>query len=136
MVMQPWRQKQLGPAEDVRQVWSALSSVLEELGQSGTSGLESLPSETGSQSTGCSGSSAEEEAAMLESFSRLDAVCEVVREYGSSLICSDLESMQFLLTRLRTASLHWQCFSKRLDTLSLALQEAVQQEYRGRIVLK
>ncbi|CAL8466850.1 g6386 [Coccomyxa elongata] len=28
------RQKQLGPTEDVRQVWSALSSVLEELGQS------------------------------------------------------------------------------------------------------
>lgn len=116
--LQRLRQKQLGPTEDVRQVWSALSSVLEELGQS------------------CGTTHAFQEEDVPDTVSRLDAVCEVVREWGCSLVASDLESLQYLLTRLRAASQHWQQFSGRLDGLSAALQEAVQGEYRGKLAVR
>ena len=137
VALQRLRQKQLGPAEDVRQVWSALSCVLEELGQSQTIRGATPGLEISSESPGGIGRRADhKEECMAESPSRLDAVCEVVCEWGCSLVSSDLESLQFLLTRLKAASLHWQQFAKRLDRLSIALQEAVQREYRGRIALK
>ena len=111
--------------------------MLEELWQAENSKAATPGSEPGSESPGSNGAPAEhKEDAMSESVSRLDAVCEVVCEWGRSLVSSDLESLQFLLTRLKAASLHWQQFAKRLDRLSMALQEAVQQEYRGRIALK
>lgn len=139
MGLQRLRQKQLGPTEDVRQVWSALSSVLEELGQS--CGSTHACVGAGSDSPGHAQelpvkSSASHEEDVLDSDSRLDAVCEVVREWGCSLVASDLESLQYLLTRLRAASQHWQQFSGRLDSLSAALQDAVQREYRGKLALR
>lgn len=128
-LVQRLRQKQLGAAEDVRQVWSALSTVLEELGQSadqgspGSSDLENCARNSqAADQTPDIGAAAQ---------SRLDAVCDVVGEWGSSLVCSDLESLQYLLSRLEAASFQWPLLSGRLNGLSRALQEAVQHMYGG-----
>ena len=67
---------------------------------------------------------------------RLGAVCEVVLQWGRSLVASNLESLQFLLLRLRTAARQLKMFAGHLEAVTAALEAEVLQQYGSRITLK
>ena len=67
---------------------------------------------------------------------RLGSVCEVVLQWGRSLVGANLESLQFLLLRLRSAARQHKMFAAQLDAVSAALEADVLKQYGGRISLK
>ena len=67
---------------------------------------------------------------------RLASVCQVVLQWGRSLISSNLESLQFLLLRLQSAARQHKMFAGQLDSVRAELEAAVTQQYGGRISLK
>ena len=67
---------------------------------------------------------------------RLASVCEVVLQWGRSLVGSNLESLQFLLLRLRSAQRQHKMFAGQLEAVRAALEADVVQQYGGRISLK
>ena len=67
---------------------------------------------------------------------RLGSVCEVVLQWGRSLVGSNLESLHFLLLRLRSAARQHKMFASQLEAVSAVLEADVVQQYGGRISLK
>ena len=67
---------------------------------------------------------------------RLGSVCEVVLQWGRSLVGTNLESLQFLLLRLRSAARQHKAFAGQLDSLSEQLEADVAKQYGGRICMK
>lgn len=68
---------------------------------------------------------------------RLRAVCEVVAQYGRSLVADDLEGLQYLLMRLQQgARQRWRRLAGPLKGLLAELQGAVQAQYGGRVALR
>lgn len=67
---------------------------------------------------------------------RLGSVCEVVLQWGRSLVGSNLESLQFLLGRLRTAARQHKMFAGQLEAVSASLEADVVRQYGSRITLK
>lgn len=128
------KQKTLGPTEDVREVWAALYSVLDELGQSCSASSHDVPEVAGARID------AKEEAddsikEKEESSGRLEAVCEVVLNWGRSLVDTNLESIQFLLRRIEATSNKWSCLSPALARVMASLQADIKAQYSGRMVL-
>lgn len=218
MPLQKLKQRQLGPDEDVRQVWQTLKAVLEELDQQcwsedeseagmqdgkgcldtahgpleaasdlaenipssgalspclpshirpGTIGppdsaahtdeatsvthlqtggaLRSAPHGSNPANEGGSGPPGEGASdgpgAIAQRHSapvlvRLGSVCEVVLQWGRSLVGSNLESLQYLLMRLHSAARQHKVFASQLKSVSDKLEADVVQLYGGRISLK
>lgn len=67
---------------------------------------------------------------------RLGSVCEVVLQWGMSLVGCNLESLQYLLLRLRFAARQHRMFAGQLESVSAALEADVVKQYGGRISLK
>ena len=67
---------------------------------------------------------------------RLASVCQVVLQWGRSLVSSNLESLQFLLLRLQSAARQHKMFAGQLDSVRVELEAAVMQQYGGRISLR
>ena len=67
---------------------------------------------------------------------RLGSVCEVVLQWGHSLVGTNLESLQFLLLRLRSAARQHKAFAGQLDSVSEQLEADVAKQYGGRICLQ
>lgn len=67
---------------------------------------------------------------------RLGSVCEVVLQWGRSLVGANLESLRYLLLRLRSAARQHKMFAAQLEAVSAALEAEVIQQYGGRISLK
>ena len=67
---------------------------------------------------------------------RLASVCQVVLQWGRSLVSSNLESLQYLLLRLQSAARQHKMFAGQLDSVRAELEADVMQQYGGRISLK
>ena len=67
---------------------------------------------------------------------RLGSVCEVVLQWGRSLVGSNLDCLHFLLLRLRAAARQHKMFASQLEAVSAALEAAVVQQYGSRISVK
>ena len=145
--LQQQKQRRLGPQEDVREVWASLSAALEEVAQQalleewspereaeasdGEDRGRSREQQGGIQAGGTHAGQADSHEA------RLRAVCEVVAQYGRSLVADDLEGLQYLLMRLQQgARQRWRRFAVPLKGLIAELQGAVQAQYGGRVVLR
>lgn len=83
--------------------------------------------------SGHEGSPGQKRAPVME---RLASVCEVVLQWGRSLVGVNLESLQFLLLRLRSAARQHKMFAGQLDAVSAALEADVVKQYGGRIFLR
>ena len=67
---------------------------------------------------------------------RLASVCEVVLQWGRSLVGTNLESLQYLLLRLHAAARDHKMFAGQLKSISAELEADVVRQYGGRISLK
>ena len=67
---------------------------------------------------------------------RLASVCQVVLQWGRSLVSSNLESLQYLLLRLQSAARQHKTFAGQLDSVRAELEADVMQQYGCRISLK
>lgn len=115
-------------------MWSSLYNVLDELGRQCSGSSEGMH-EASVGSMGESEETDEGRQCSEGASERLEAVCEVVLNWGKSLIGSDLESIQYILRRIEATSNMWPSLSGALLRLMASLQDEVKARYNGRILL-
>jgi hypothetical protein len=135
--VQTQKQAVLGFAEDIREVWAPLYGVLNELCQECTvssRGQHSSSEEISEMSSTDDGrrSCHNDNTDVSE---RLAAVCEVVLDWGRSLVGTNLEGLQYILARVQAASKKWSPLAVPLQELVTSLQAEVRAKYGGRLHL-